>query len=232
MSAPAMLSPAHLERFRREAQAAARFQHPHIVPVFGFGVHQGTYYYAMQYVVGMSLDVAIDVLRRRRDVVKSLEPSDGSGPPSDDVIAASTLQFVDSHSSKPVGRRKFYREVARLGLQTAEALAYAHSHGILHRDIKPSNLLLDTKGDIWILDFGLALADSDDVLTCTGDLVGTLRYIAPERLDGWSDRRSDVYSLGVTLYELLTLRPFFRASSRGELLRQIAECKLGAAETS
>jgi len=83
--------------------------------------------------------------------------------------------------------------------------------------------MLDTKGDVWILDFGLARADGNDVLTCTGDLVGTLRYTAPERLEGWSDRRSDVYSLGVTLYELCTLRPFISAQSQAELLRRIAE---------
>lgn len=125
-------------------------------------------------------------------------------------------EFTSSQSG-----HEFYRSVARVGLQVAEALAYAHSEGILHRDIKPSNLLLDAKGSVWITDFGLAKAEGCDGLTQTGDFVGTLRYMAPERLDGWSDRRGDVYGLGITLYELLTLRPFLEASSRGQLVDKI-----------
>jgi WD40 repeat protein len=103
----------------------------------------------------------------------------------------------------------------------AEALAYAHAQKVLHRDIKPSNLLLDLQGTVWVTDFGLAKEEGDD-LTRTGDLVGTLRYMAPERLSGISDPRSDVYSLGLTLYELLTLRPAFQESDRGRLVKCIA----------
>ena len=116
----------------------------------------------------------------------------------------------------------YYREVARLGAQAAEALAYAHAQGVLHRDIKPSNLLLDTQGTLWITDFGLAKAEDSDDLTHTGDLVGTLRYMAPERLRGRADPRSDVYALGATLYELLALRPAFADSDRLELMERIA----------
>lgn len=86
----------------------------------------------------------------------------------------------------------------------ADALSYAHQQGVLHRDIKPSNLLLDAVGNVWVTDFGLAKLEGSDGPTRTGDIVGTVRYMAPERFDGWSDRRSDVYSLGATLYELLT----------------------------
>ena len=103
------------------------------------------------------------------------------------------------------------------------SLAYAHAEGVLHRDVKPSNLLLDVKGNVWVTDFGLAKSEGDDELTQTGDFVGTLRYTAPERLEGWSDRRSDLYGLGVTLYELLTFRPYFANMSRAELLRRIAD---------
>jgi hypothetical protein len=112
--------------------------------------------------------------------------------------------------------------VARVGLQAAEALGYAHARGVLHRDVKPSNLLLDTAGNVWITDFGLAkmLADPDN-LTHTGDFVGTLRYMAPERFNGHGDARSDVYSLGLTLYELLTLRPAFMATDRTRLIHTI-----------
>jgi serine/threonine protein kinase/WD40 repeat protein len=116
----------------------------------------------------------------------------------------------------------FYHSVARIGLQVAEALAYAHEHGVLHRDIKPANLLLDHQGNVWVADFGLA-KDDDDALTEAGDLVGTLRYMAPERFEGLSDRRSDLYGLGMTLYELIALRPAFYDSERGRLIKRIAE---------
>jgi WD40 repeat protein/serine/threonine protein kinase len=115
----------------------------------------------------------------------------------------------------------YYRSVSRVGVQVAEALAHAHSHGILHRDIKPSNLLLDGKGTVWVTDFGLAKAEGGDALTNTGDIVGTIRYMAPERFDGWSDPRSDVYALGATLYELITLRPPFQESDRLKLIQQV-----------
>ena len=107
-------------------------------------------------------------------------------------------------------------------MQVAEALEYAHAQGVLHRDIKPSNLLLDLHGTAWVADFGLAkLADQAD-LTHTGDVVGTWRYMAPERFGGVSDARSDVYSLGLTLYELLALRPAFDGSTREELIHQVS----------
>src|SRR5262249_15464595 len=98
----------------------------------------------------------------------------------------------------------YYRAVARLGVQVAVALAHAHGQGVLHRDIKPSNLLLDADGHVWITDFGLAKLEGSDGPTQTGDIIGTLRYMAPERFEGFSDRRSDLYGLGMTLYELLT----------------------------
>jgi formylglycine-generating enzyme required for sulfatase activity len=107
-------------------------------------------------------------------------------------------------------------------MQVADALAHAAGQGVLHRDIKPSNLLLDDMGNVWVTDFGLAKADTDgDNLTHTGDIVGTLRYMAPERFDGQSDPRSDVYALGLTLYEMLTLRPAFDEADRSKLVRQV-----------
>ena len=117
--------------------------------------------------------------------------------------------------------REFYDHAVRIALQVAEALAYAHAEGILHRDIKPSNLLLDAKGNVWITDFGLAKTEGTEGLTETGDFVGTLRYMAPERLEGVLDRRSDIYSLGVTLYELLTHETFFAKSTHVQLVDQI-----------
>jgi tetratricopeptide (TPR) repeat protein len=116
----------------------------------------------------------------------------------------------------------YYRSIARIGLQVAEALAYAHAQNILHRDIKPANLLLDLQGTVWVTDFGLAKQEGDD-LTQTGDVVGTLRYLAPERFSGAADQRSDLYSLGLTLYEFLCLRAAFDETDRGHLVKQITE---------
>src|SRR5262249_34424322 len=120
-----------------------------------------------------------------------------------------------------VSEGAYYRSVARVGLQVAEALAYAHRQGVLHRDVKPSNLLLDPQGTVWVTDFGLAKADDSDGLTGAGDVVGTLRYMAPERFDGKSLPQGDVYGLGLTLYELLTLRPAFDEVNRGRLIDRI-----------
>jgi WD40 repeat protein/tetratricopeptide (TPR) repeat protein len=139
--------------------------------------------------------------------------SAGDSPPTD-AGRSSALASGQAGAS-------FYHSVAGIGVQVAEALEYAHGQGILHRDIKPSNLLLDAKGTVWVTDFGLAKAEGSDGPTRTGDVVGTLRYMAPERLDGWSDRRSDVYALGATLYELLTLRPPFEESDRVRLIEQL-----------
>jgi WD40 repeat protein/serine/threonine protein kinase/Flp pilus assembly protein TadD len=116
---------------------------------------------------------------------------------------------------------RYWRSVARIGVQVAEALEYAHGQGIFHRDIKPSNLLMDMKGTVWVTDFGLAKAGDSKDLTHTGDVVGTVRYMAPERFQGRSDARSDVYSLGLTLYELLALRPAFDQRDRAKLIQQV-----------
>jgi serine/threonine protein kinase/WD40 repeat protein/tetratricopeptide (TPR) repeat protein len=128
-----------------------------------------------------------------------------------------SLSAFSTQSSQP-----YYRSVARVGLQVAEALAYAHSQKVLHRDIKPSNLLLDVYGRVWVTDFGLA-KDEGDALTCVGDVVGTLRYMAPERFSGLSDVRGDIYSLGLTLYELVTFRPAFEDTDRAGLIRQVTQ---------
>jgi serine/threonine protein kinase/WD40 repeat protein/tetratricopeptide (TPR) repeat protein len=117
---------------------------------------------------------------------------------------------------------QYWQSVARIGMQVADALAHAAGQGVLHRDIKPSNLLVDETGNVWVTDFGLAKADSDgDNLTHTGDIVGTFRYMAPERFNGQGDLRSDVYSLGLTLYELLALRPAFDEADRNKLVKEV-----------
>jgi tetratricopeptide (TPR) repeat protein len=125
-----------------------------------------------------------------------------------------------------LGGNDYFRMVADLGIQAAEALHSAHQYGIIHRDVKPSNLLLDTQGKLWVADFGLARLPEEAGLTQTGDMLGTLQYMSPEQAGGRSsliDARTDVYSLGITLYELLTLRAAFDGSDRQEIIRRIVE---------
>jgi WD40 repeat protein/serine/threonine protein kinase len=123
---------------------------------------------------------------------------------------------------RSVGRQPTYwQRVARIGVQVADALEHAHRQGIQHRDIKPSNLLLDAHGTVWVTDFGAAKADDQQNLTHTGDVLGTLRYLPPEAFEGRTDARGDVYSLGLTLYELLCLRPAFDEIERSRLIKQV-----------
>jgi hypothetical protein len=122
-------------------------------------------------------------------------------------------------------------------LQAAQALDHAHERGVIHRDIKPANLIIDAHGQLWITDFGLAQLQAGPDLTQTGDMVGTLRYTSPEQASGRRtlDHRSDLYSLGATFYELLTLQPVFPGSCRVQLQQHIAErepCPLRRLERS
>jgi serine/threonine protein kinase/WD40 repeat protein/tetratricopeptide (TPR) repeat protein len=152
------------------------------------------------------------------DRATSPELSPAPRPPAEgSVVLPGGTQLSNVESR----RRAFHRAVADIGRQVASALAYAHARGIVHRDIKPSNLLLDTEGVVWVSDFGLAKAKDDGNLTRTGDVLGTLRYMAPERFRGNGDARCDIYSLGLTLYELLLLRAAFEAEDRIALAQQI-----------
>jgi serine/threonine protein kinase len=143
-------------------------------------------------------------------------PGPGGPPPSSQALSKPASSSARSHS-------RYFRNVARLGAQVAGALQYAHAQGILHRDIKPSNLLVDSSGTAYVSDFGLAKARGSDDLTHTGDVVGTLRYMAPERFRGWADPRSDVWSLGLTLYELATRRPAYEDIEHARLVTRIVE---------
>jgi serine/threonine-protein kinase len=159
-------------------------------------------------------------------VAAALRPD--AGIPNRDTMSGlrvGSLPFssssVTQHPSRWTKRMTYWHSVAHIGLQVADALEYAHQQGVVHRDIKPSNLLLDTRGTVWVTDFGLAKADDKKDLTQTGDVLGTLRYIPPEAFSGSSDLRGDVYSLGLTLYELLVQRPAFDESDRNALVRQV-----------
>ena len=156
---------------------------------------------------------------------------DPSTPPLAPAKASAASTPLDSTDSTCLAGRnelsavdsaggQYYRSVARIGRQVADALAHAHARGIVHRDVKPSNLLLDMAGVVWITDFGLAKT-AENSLTTTGDIVGTLRYMAPERFKGECDERTDVYGLGLTLYELLVLRPAFAERDRLQLIDHI-----------
>lgn len=198
------------ERFQREAKVAATLHHTNIVPVFGASEDHGRYFYVMQYIDGIGLDKILPLRST---------PGEPSATASENHrIEIDNLKERQALLEKLVGT---VESIARIGYQVAEALQYAHSQGVVHRDIKPSNLLLDQDGKVWITDFGLAKADSQQSMTQTGDLLGTLQYMAPERFRGTNDVRGDVYGLGMTLYELLAQRPAFAGSSREELIYRI-----------
>jgi tetratricopeptide (TPR) repeat protein len=254
----AVLDSKQLQRFKNEACAAAQLHHANIVPVFSVGSDRGVHYYAMQYIEGHTLAEVIGELRKGEGRKSGVHgPNDterwktaerGNQPaqpidPSLHVVHRSTSPMDALSTERYLRPREFYRTVAKLGIQAAEGLDYAHQLGIIHRDIKPSNLLLDVRGNLWITDFGLARILSPSPhwgegrgegsegqsphpnLTLTGDLIGTLRYMSPEQALAKRvvvDHRTDIYSLGVTLYELLALEPAFAGEDRADLLRRIA----------
>jgi serine/threonine protein kinase len=221
--------PRALERFRREARIVARLHHTNIVPIFQVGAFEGMHYFTMEFIEGRGLDRILHDLRQPpatanalADRTRPLTPPPTSAAPASGASGAKVQDSTAVPMSDGNGTLSHdrYRFVARLGVDVAEALAHAHEHGVLHRDIKPSNLLLDQQGAVWVTDFGLA-KEGPDALTAPGEVVGTLRYLAPERFSGQIDERSEVYSLGATLYELLTLRPVHDESDRARLMARV-----------
>ncbi|WP_182867564.1 serine/threonine-protein kinase [Stieleria mannarensis] len=209
----AVLDRRQIIRFKNEAQAAAQLHHPHIVPVHSVGCDRGVHYYSMQFIDGQPLDKAISQLRQSRDARRDDADASGSTVP---IGVFSTLRSIRSHGHMTAA--------AELIRQAATAIEHAHEFGVVHRDIKPSNLLIDQQGKLWVTDFGLARCQNSITITMTGDLLGTIRYMSPEAAAGRGslvDHISDVYSLGVTLYELLTLEPPHDATDRVTMLDQI-----------
>jgi serine/threonine protein kinase/tetratricopeptide (TPR) repeat protein len=231
----AALDARQLQRFKNESLAAAQLHHTNIVPVFYVGCDHGVHYYAMQFVEGRSL--AAVIAGRRELAAPAGKQAQPSARPSSagtvdraegQAIVAARAETVPAAGGAAATRSadaKWFRTVAELGVQAAEALDHAHQQGVVHRDVKPANLMVDDRGQLWVTDFGLAQVQTDVRVTLTGDLVGTLRYMSPEQALAQRvvvDHRTDVYSLGATLYELLTLQPAFAGTDRQELLRQIA----------
>jgi serine/threonine protein kinase/WD40 repeat protein len=247
LASVALRSATAIERFQREAMAAARLHHTNIVPVFGVGESDGVRFYVMQFIRGEGVDKVLADVRRLRKLSAGTVDGEASvahslvrgrftadatlsteKPGARSCLAASAtvaeLQSPVPLSSSALSEGSqddYYRAIARIGVQAADALAYAHRQHIVHRDIKPSNLLLDLQGTLWITDFGLAKAEGSGDLTQSGDIVGTLRYMAPERFDGRTLPQSDIYALGVTLYEMLTLQPAFDASEKAALIARV-----------
>lgn len=199
-----------LARFKKEAQAAAKLHHSNIVNVFGVGECEGFHYYVMEYVSGQTLAHVIDRLK-----------SESGTDPVDQVALSEkdTLPLAIPHFETTADRCVWSAErIARI----ADALEYSHVNQILHRDIKPGNILIDDQQKPWITDFGLVKELANQSMTRTGDLFGTPQYMAPEAFEGFYDQRSEVYCLGLTLYELLARQPAYCDSSPTKLFKMIA----------
>jgi serine/threonine protein kinase/formylglycine-generating enzyme required for sulfatase activity len=208
----ALVSGRRVERFRREAESAAQLKHPHIVPIHAFGEDEAldVAFIAMDLVEGSTLAHVIRRLRELRRFALS----------ESDVMAS--VDGSDSTTASP--REDYFRTAARWVAQVAEALAVAHANGVVHRDVKPANILVRRDGVPVLSDFGLAHLEGDVELTRTGDLLGSPSYMSPEQIRGDAvDARTDVYSLGVTLYEFLALEVPFEAESNAALHRKILE---------
>ncbi len=224
-----VLDPRQVQRFRNEAHAAATLDHPHIVPVYGVGAEGQVHYYAMQLIHGVSVSRVLQWLRSEGEPADPRTESvvNGLFPPGQKRAAdlARGVELSTSRETTGASALARTRRMADLVLQAADALEAAHRVGVLHRDVKPGNLLVDSRGHLWVTDFGLAhVAEGGASLTRSGEFLGTLCYSSPEQIDGRTavDARSDVYGLGAALYEMLTLRAPFTGGDPVALLRRVA----------
>lgn len=234
-------SPESLARFEREARAAAALHHTNIVPIYAIGEDHGHHYYAMELIEGSSLStilVEVSLARASPATQRLLSTVGIEAPPA--VRAAGVGGVASTRDASPLvvtgsdatnslsmsdsGSRRWFDTVARLVADVADALHHAHTRGIVHRDVKPSNLMLSTDGRLCLTDFGLALMAEETRLTVTGAFLGTPAYMSPEQIASGRmklDHRTDIYSLGVVLYEMLTLQRAFAGDSREQVLSDI-----------
>jgi serine/threonine protein kinase len=192
------------DRFQAEAKTIAQLRHPNIVPIYTFGEHEGYCYYVMPLVEGLSLDRVLENLRNA-----------GAGGSPSALVGTLARRLEADH----------WPTIARIGAEVCLALEHAHELGVLHNDIKPANLLVDKTGHILVTDFSTHRLQAE-FQEQSERATGTFRYMPPERFQGLSDTRSDVYSLGVTLYEILARQPAFTGKDRGEMLDRIARAEV------
>jgi tetratricopeptide (TPR) repeat protein len=227
------LTPRAVDRFRREAEAAAKLHHTNIVPVYATGEHEGTHFYAMELIEGPSLDRVVKELRQAAVGEPSCHEKGVTSLPDDLGL---TVPFVETpvttadagsgRSSKLSVDHRYFDIVAGMIADVADALDHAHNHKVLHRDIKPANLLLAPDGRLSINDFGLSRMLEQPGMTMTGEFVGTPTYMSPEQITSGLtpvDHRTDIYSLGATLYELCTLQAPFVGERRDQVLAQVLQ---------
>ncbi len=214
--------PGTRERFRREVETIARLAHPGIVPIHTVGEEDGVPYFAMERIRGRSLHEALRALAGRA-------PARLSGQDLARVVRGGEDEpGAAEHAAAPGWQGSYESVCLRIVRQIADALEHAHANGVLHRDVKPSNVMLTVRGDALLVDFGLASASASgsNRLTRTGTHLGSLHYMSPEQAStahAELTARSDVYSLGVTLYEMLTLLPPYTGDSPHEILLRAGE---------
>ena len=189
----------HIARFRTEARAAARLRHSSIVPVFGVGSSQDCHYYVMDFIEGQSL---------REWLIQF------SNAQADSAARDETPSF---------NSKEYFEWVAEIGATICDALHYAHTQGVLHRDVKPANLMIDSKKHVWVADFGLAKLAEQQEFTKTGEVLGTPQYMPPETFNGVYDARSEIYGVGLTLYEMLAMRPAIEGRNAADTVRKAIE---------
>src|SRR5262249_34780189 len=210
-----------IDRFRHEAEAAARLHHTHIVPIYATGANDDVHYYAMELIEGPSLDRVLKHLRGPGDAVPT-----ALAQTTDHESNINVAQEAGLSGSSLSSGGAYFDNVARMVAGVADALDYAHQQGVIHRDIKPGNLLVSPDGRLSLNDFGLARMLEQPGMTMTGEFVGTPLYMAPEQIAAGRvpvDHRADVYSLGATLYEMLTLQPPFRGERRDQVIAQVLQ---------
>lgn len=233
-----------IERFKREASTAAKLHHAHIVPIYAQGEQDGVYYYAMEYVIGDSLNKIIAIYRNSDSSQVSLTSTD-----SDETVALSRAAMLSGGETttidtsqtevtqsqvrsgvtlteipKECTTQDYFTNIAEQIAHVADALDYAHQQGVIHRDIKPHNLMRGPEGRLRIVDFGLARLSEQPGVTMTGDWIGSPLYMSLEQISGDHgkvDHRIDIYSLGATMYEWLTLTPPYPGETREQVITKI-----------